>query len=107
MEAAAAAAAAAGSNAADAATPAASPQRQQQQQLQQGIYSPGLTASELLPNTPMSLEELQASLQDPEVRDMFAKQMRENDIDSIGETGFDSIMFPENAGGCFCCVREQ
>jgi hypothetical protein len=97
-------AAAAGPSASITATPAASPQRQQPQQLLQGSYSPGLT-NELLPATPLSLEELESKMLSSATKAMFAKEMPEVDIGSDGEFSFDNIKYSSNTGGCgaVCC----
>ncbi|WIA33416.1 hypothetical protein OEZ86_006550 [Tetradesmus obliquus] len=86
--------AAAGSTAA---TPAASPQRPQQQQ-QQGIYSPGLT-NDLLPASPLPIEELEAKMLSSEVKKFFAKEMPDIDVGDDGEINFDSIKFADNIDG--------
>jgi hypothetical protein len=90
---AAAAAAAAGSNSA---TPAASPQRLQQQQQLQGGYSPGLSPSELLPSTPMPLEELEASMLSSAAKKKFAEELPEIDLD--GDFSFEDLKFAGKLG---------
>uniref|UniRef100_A0A383V850 Uncharacterized protein n=1 Tax=Tetradesmus obliquus TaxID=3088 RepID=A0A383V850_TETOB len=86
--------AAAGSTAA---TPAASPQRPQQQQ-QQGICSPGLT-NDLLPASPLPIEELEAKMLSSEVKKFFAKEMPDIYVGDDGEINFDSIKFADNIDG--------
>ncbi|WIA13276.1 hypothetical protein OEZ85_006862 [Tetradesmus obliquus] len=86
--------AAAGSTAA---TPAASPQRPQQQQ-QQGIYNPGLT-NDLLPASPLPIEELEAKMLSSEVKKFFAKEMPDIDVGEDCEINFDSIKFADNIDG--------
>jgi hypothetical protein len=97
------AAAAAGPNASATLTPAASPQRQQ---LVQGSYSPGLT-NELLPATPLSLEELEAKMLSSATKAMFAKEMPEVDIGSDGEFSFDNIKYGSGTGRCGAVVQQE
>jgi hypothetical protein len=100
----AAAAAAAGPNTSNTATPAASPQRQQQ--LMKGSYSPGLT-NELLPATPLSLEELEAKMLSSATKAMFAREMPDVDIGSDGEFSFDNIKYSNSTGRCGAVVLQR